>query len=1784
MRMRKLRRAVASVMLMTFLGTSVPSGLMQASAATADAAGFVVGNIRVQTLSSTLVRIEFKGAKGFEDRVTYNIANRDWDMVEYEVIQGTNEVRVKTEAYTVIVPKNADSLEGTRVLNPNGRVIWEYNGLPSTREFLPEPGDTPDAWEIADTPRIVPAEWGYETMPEDNKEFTDYNGWDTTNDSPDMYIFVAGGNYRQLLKDFVALTGPSEMIPLKAFGLWYSQYHNYSQSEALADIDRFAEVGYPLDVFGIDTDWRVGGRTGYELNTSQWPNLESFFETAHNDKNLMIFFNDHAQPLTGAMFNNDTAENGDHALNPDEVEYRNKNLKKYLEMGLDFWWYDRNWPHSIISPFESAGISRDNFGMYLYHNIMQSQNPNRRPMIMGNGDGIDTGMFSRASNLTSHRYSIQWTGDTWQTSSSLKQEIESVVRTGVLNATPYLCSDAGGHAGQLSDNGYVRWSQYASLSPIFRYHSAGGVANRAPWQYGESAQEDALEYVNMRYRMLPIFYALAHENYETGLPINRRLDINYPGYIESQDDSQYLLGDNILVAPIWEYSASGRDSRSVFIPDGRWINAFTGESYEGPQTVKVTCDTDTMPIFIRSGSILPSVEEVSYVGEKDWRKVTLDVYPSTQLSGSFTLYEDDLSSVDYKEGMYRTTLLNTGFDNGEVTVNIGAANGSFDGSDEFDSREWTVRIHALEDWGAIQGITLDGKPVTAAKVKKVAGAMPFGGAGTASGDADVYEITFTKKLTAESELRIKFASAKNEKLPEYNSVSVNMNEEKGAMFSDTDVSVLGSEDWVIFGGSGVTAEKANCNTFTNVTKLGATGTYSGIYNFTWENKNTTKTGLSAGDGTVSFDVAVDSDVKQITLFVGGEKAAGRIEITDGSNKHAKIVELKNLTGTFNEKVVLEVSATDATKLNVKLVRTEGNGNVAIYAATASEKTKVTGTKVEMRSFISDAPASVNFSEDRIKDWVHLGYGNNASAVTRKKGADILSDPIVSGPATAIGDYAIKMSFSDGTPNSMGKENKNALKFENSVEFTVPVTTGWQELKIYTGLIYATNTVEIYDEAGSQVETYMFSSGGTTTKCITVQFKAEKESVLHIKTTRTYGRTGACHLAGYTLADVSEAEIMTSELKAYISSVEAKNPTVTLKKYAEDSVAVYREALTAAKIISRKDPVDQSEVNTAWDNLEKAANSLKVNSDISSNENLIKGAVATASSQSSSSHLPEYSIDGDRNNTRWAAGALGSVDWIAYDLGKAKTFDAISIYWESVSKSFAIQVSDNNINWTTVAEDTSQTASAGTRLETTNYFEAVTARYVRVYSTKRSNDGFGGAYLSILDAGLYNTGITIEETDWDKLADMVDNAVTNLNEYSDATAAAYRDAMNTAKKLFAAGITDGNRISQALNALNNAKNSLVIKERNYALGAAVTASQGYTGDRTPANIVDGNAASRWESSNGGMSQTITLDLGKLRNIYKVMLYWESASNDYTIAVSQDGKDWKNVAEQTQSAPAGMMIVNEHEFKEQSARYVRLTSKKGASGLGTYLSLYEFEVYGLTESNEDDLPPVVSQSDNLALGKTATASSARSESRTADRMLDGISSLDSRWERSEETKMQAQWVTVDLENVYKVNKVLIKWENMPKSYSITGSETGKDGTWVTLATGKAPSGQAFVTDENNERYYTVDAFEDMSLRYIRVDMTPETSKYYLSIMELEVYGPEEETPTEPPEKPSYKKGDVNNDGAINSTDFMQVRRYYLGLYEMTETQKLAADVNEDSKINSTDFMQIRRHFLGLYNISA
>jgi len=257
----------------------------------------IVGKVRVQALSPTLVRLEVRGFWGFEDRATFHIVNReDWPGDTIHRSEAGGSVALACTNFIVNIPKYAKNLEGVTITGKDGDVLWAYAGLPGDKAALPAFTEEAPAFAVADTPRVVPAAWGFSPQPMWNWRHRCTNGWSLCNDAPDLYVFLPGGDHRRLRADFVRLTGRTEMLPLSALGAWDSRYYAYTQETAMAQVEGYHGRGLPLDVLVIDTDWRVAGSgTGYEVNTALFPDMEGFFDWAHG-KNVELMFNDHPEP------------------------------------------------------------------------------------------------------------------------------------------------------------------------------------------------------------------------------------------------------------------------------------------------------------------------------------------------------------------------------------------------------------------------------------------------------------------------------------------------------------------------------------------------------------------------------------------------------------------------------------------------------------------------------------------------------------------------------------------------------------------------------------------------------------------------------------------------------------------------------------------------------------------------------------------------------------------------------------------------------------------------------------------------------------------------------------------------------------------------------------------------------------------------------------------------------------------------------------------------------------------------------------------------------------------------------------------------------------------------------------------------------------------------------------------------------------------------------------------------------------------------------------------------
>jgi alpha-glucosidase/alpha-D-xyloside xylohydrolase len=267
-----------------------------------------------------------------------------------------------------------------------------------------------------------------------------------------------------------------------------------------------------------------------------------------------------------------------------------------------------------------------------------------------------------------------WSGDVYTTWETLRTHVSVAINTG-LSGIPYWGTDIGGFVPTAEYTGelHVRWFQFGAFCPLFRAHgrtwhlrlpwgwntgelepneltpasAATGAANPDPSElHNPEVEPICRQYLELRYRLMPYLYSLVREGCETGLPILRGLWLHHPddGAAVARGD-EYLWGRDLLVAPVTE---KGARSRRLYLPRGAWYDFWTEERTAGGREVDRAVDLATLPLFVRAGAILPLGPVKQYTGEAVDAPLTLLVYPGAD--GAFTIYEDDGTTFDYRNG------------------------------------------------------------------------------------------------------------------------------------------------------------------------------------------------------------------------------------------------------------------------------------------------------------------------------------------------------------------------------------------------------------------------------------------------------------------------------------------------------------------------------------------------------------------------------------------------------------------------------------------------------------------------------------------------------------------------------------------------------------------------------------------------------------------------------------------------------------------------------------------------------------------------------------------------------------------------------------------------------------------------------------------------------------------------------------------------------------------------------------------------------------------------------
>ncbi len=220
-----------------------------------------------------------------------------------------------------------------------------------------------------------------------------------------------------------------------------------------------------------------------------------------------------------------------------------------------------------------------------------------------------------------------------------------------LSGLPWWCTDIGGFfSGSPDSEGYrelfLRWFQWGAFCPVFRVHGTGFP--KEPWRFGPEVERLLVEFIKLRYRLLPYIYSLAWLVHSEGYTLMRHLAMDFPGDDEALEvDDEFMLGPYLLVAPVTTPSTYERD---VYLPDGLWYDFWTGKLYGGGRYVRVEAPLERIPVFVRAGAVLPLAPYGLKSASERVDSFELRVYPGAD--GIFELYDDDGETYDYEKGVY----------------------------------------------------------------------------------------------------------------------------------------------------------------------------------------------------------------------------------------------------------------------------------------------------------------------------------------------------------------------------------------------------------------------------------------------------------------------------------------------------------------------------------------------------------------------------------------------------------------------------------------------------------------------------------------------------------------------------------------------------------------------------------------------------------------------------------------------------------------------------------------------------------------------------------------------------------------------------------------------------------------------------------------------------------------------------------------------------------------------------------------------------------------------------
>jgi alpha-D-xyloside xylohydrolase len=693
------------------------------------------GALRLEVYTPRIVRVTFVLGTQFPATQSLAVIRRP-EPTHWTLAEQTNEIVLRTSEIQVHIDRATGAIgfyyeNGTPVLQErlNGRSliadrVANQDSFRSRQEFVLAPGEAvyglgqhqqgvmnyrgttvhlqQENREVA-VPTLVSSRgygvfWDNPSITDVDVGENDSNTLAWTSESADAidYYFLFGPDLDQVISDYRTLSGEAPMFGKWAWGFWQCKEHYASQEELLQVADWYREHHIPLDC--VIQDWYYWAPHpwgSHQFDTNRYPDFAGLMNQLHSENVHLIIsvwarFDEgssnwlelkNAEALYPEVFSNFLVPANYQyydPLNPIARRiYWRQISRELFAAGIDGWWLDASEPEL-------------NAQWGQYRDFMTAAGPgfkvfNAYPLM--HTTGIYQGQRAESSDkrvfiLTRSAWAgqqrnaaVTWSGDIDGNWNVFAKQIPAGLNF-TASGIPYWNTDIGGFfGGDSADPGYAelftRWFQFGAFCPMFRVH--GTSHPKEMWRFGTNTQAILIRYDDLRYHLVPYIYSVAWQVTSHDYTMMRPLVMDFRSDTNVYNIAdQYLFGPGLMICPV---TRPGIANRAVYLPSGtQWIDFWTGETFAGGQKIVTAAPIQTLPVFVRAGSIIPYGPDVQYATAKA-DPIELRIYPGAD--GHFVLYEDEGDNYDYEHGKYATIPIS--WDDSRHILDIGKRRGRFPG-------------------------------------------------------------------------------------------------------------------------------------------------------------------------------------------------------------------------------------------------------------------------------------------------------------------------------------------------------------------------------------------------------------------------------------------------------------------------------------------------------------------------------------------------------------------------------------------------------------------------------------------------------------------------------------------------------------------------------------------------------------------------------------------------------------------------------------------------------------------------------------------------------------------------------------------------------------------------------------------------------------------------------------------------------------------------------------------------------------------------------------------------